>query len=179
LKKEFTVAKDVHELQIQVKTFQNLLKLLTCHEGPSGHTGTIRCPTGVQETLHEDPGNVCYGAPIRAEVSLFLGPPDPKVPRADLEPEGGRGRGRTLRRFLTQKAETLLEEITDGVAPSIMLPASLSKPTNEKPSPKEPVGKAPTNKAREKEKDRTMEKQMPKGPVSNPNINQTWAIQVT
>jgi hypothetical protein len=32
LKKECTVAKDVHELQIQIETFRNLLKLLTCHD---------------------------------------------------------------------------------------------------------------------------------------------------
>jgi hypothetical protein len=32
LKKEFTVAKDVHELQIQMETFRNLLKPLTCHD---------------------------------------------------------------------------------------------------------------------------------------------------
>jgi hypothetical protein len=32
LKKEFTVAKDVHKLQIQVETFRNLLKLLTRHD---------------------------------------------------------------------------------------------------------------------------------------------------
>jgi hypothetical protein len=33
LKKEFTVlAKDIHELQIQIETFRNLLELLTCHD---------------------------------------------------------------------------------------------------------------------------------------------------
>jgi hypothetical protein len=32
LKKEFNIARDVHGLQIQVKTFRNLLELLTCHD---------------------------------------------------------------------------------------------------------------------------------------------------
>jgi hypothetical protein len=32
LKKQFTVAKDVHELQIQFETLRNLLKLLMCHD---------------------------------------------------------------------------------------------------------------------------------------------------
>ncbi len=32
LKNEFTVAKDDHELQIQIETFRNLLELLTCHD---------------------------------------------------------------------------------------------------------------------------------------------------
>jgi hypothetical protein len=89
----------------------------------------------------------------------------------------------SLRRFLTQKADTLLEGIADGIAPSIMLPASLSRPANAKSAPKENKGgtQTPSDKAKEKEKekekDKTIkEKQMPKGPVSNPQVSPTWAI---
>jgi hypothetical protein len=31
------VVKDVHELQIQIETFQNLLELLTCHDSVVTH----------------------------------------------------------------------------------------------------------------------------------------------
>jgi hypothetical protein len=82
----------------------------------------------------------------------------------------------SLRRFLTQKADTLLEGMADGIAPSIMLPASLSRPANAKSTPKENKGgtQTPSDKAKEKkkEKDKTIkEKQMPKGPVSNPEVS--------
>jgi hypothetical protein len=83
LKKEFTVAKDVRKLQIQVETFRNLLELLTMPP-LSGHTRSLCRTQRVQDTLQDDPGNVCHSAPIRAQITLFPGPPNPTVPRAML-----------------------------------------------------------------------------------------------
>jgi hypothetical protein len=84
----------------------------------------------------------------------------------------------SLRRFLTQKAEALLEGTTDGIAPSIMLPASLARPNNEKPSLMGDSTSVPANRAKDKEKDKAQanEKPTPKGPVQNPEVNPTWAM---
>jgi hypothetical protein len=177
LKKEFTVAKDVHELQIQVETFRNLLGLLTCHDSVATQ--------GLSIVLHKFKTHYTMIQEMFVTVPQFrlkfLYSLDRQIQRF-LEQVSNlkvvAAAHHSLRRFLTQKApETLLEGIADGIAPSIMLPASLSRPAN---ATKEPVGAnkcstpTPTNKAKEKEKDKTIkEKQMPKGPVSNPEVSPT------
>jgi hypothetical protein len=82
----------------------------------------------------------------------------------------------SLRRFLIQKAEALLEGIADGIAPSIMLPASLARPNNEKSSPVGDSTSVPPDRAKDKDKADAKEKPTPKGPVQNPEVNPTWAM---
>jgi hypothetical protein len=173
LKKEFTVAKDVHELQIQVETFRNLLELLTCHDSvvTQGLTVVLRefrkHYTMIQEMFVTVPQ---FGL-------KFLYSLDRQIQRF-LEQVSGlkvvAAAHHSLRRFLTQKAETLLEGVADGIAPAVMLPASLSRP-NETPPPRDPAGEN-RNTPADKGKDKAKEKQLPKGPVQNPEINPTWAI---
>jgi hypothetical protein len=168
------VAKDVHKLQIQVETFRNLLELLTCHDSvvTQGLSVVLRefktHYTMIQEMFVTVPQfGLKFLYSLDRQIQRFLEQVSSlKVVAATHH---------SLRRFLTQKAETLLEAIADGIAPSIMLPASLSRPANAKSTPKEPVGAntgGSTDKAKEKEKD----KQLPKGPVSNPTVNPTWAM---
>jgi hypothetical protein len=176
LRQEFTVAKDVQELQIQVKTFWNLLRLLT-------RAITRLVTQGLSAVLQEFKKHYTMIQKMFVTVPQFGLKLDCQIQRFQEQVSSLKVVAAThhsLHRFLTQnKAKTLLEGMADGIAPSIMLPASLSEPSNKKPSPKEPVDESPTDKAREKEKDRTKEKQMPEGPISNPEVNQNWAIQVT
>ena len=181
LKKEFTVAKDVHELKIQVKTFRNLLELLTCHDSVVTHglsvvlKGIKEHHTMIQEMFVTVPQfglKLLYS--LDRQIQRFL----EQVSSLKVVESAHH----SLRRFLTQKADALLEGVADGIAPSVMLPASLAKPTGGK-SAKEPMSEAkapptPLEKAKEKDKakEKAKEKQASRGPVHNPEVNPSWAI---
>jgi hypothetical protein len=178
LKKEFTVAKDVHELQIQIETFRNLLELLTCHDSvvTQGLSVIIRDfkkhYTMIQEMFVTVPQfGLKFLYSLDRHVQRFLEQVSSlKVVAAAHH---------SLRRFLIQKAEALLEGIADGIAPSIMLPASLAKPKTGKPSPMGDSTSGPADRTKDKEKDKAekaKEKLAPKGPVQNPEVHPAWAM---
>jgi hypothetical protein len=133
------VAKDVHELQIQVKTFRDLLELLTCHDSVvTQGLSVVLCEfktnyTTIQEMFITVPQfGLKFLYSLDRQIQRFLEQVSSlKVVAATHH---------SLRRFLTQKADTLLEGIADGIATSITLPASLSRPANAKSTPKENKG---------------------------------------
>jgi hypothetical protein len=171
LKKEFTVAKDVHKLQIQIETFCNLLELLTCHDSvvTQGLSVVLRefksHYTMIQEMLLPR-FRLKFLYSLDRQVQRFLEQVSSlKVVAAAHH---------SLRQFLIQKAEALLEGIAGGIAPSIMQPASLARPNNEKSSPMGDSTSVPADRA--KDKAPAKEKPTPKGPVQNPEVNPTWAM---
>jgi hypothetical protein len=131
-------------------------------------------------TLHDDPGNVRHSATIQAQISLFPGPPNPKVPLASLWPKSG-----CLRTPLTRAVPDPGSRKPPGRhcgrnstirhAPSQPVQASQRKISAQAGANKGGT-EIPSDKAKGKEKEKTKEKQMPKGPISNPEVIPTWAI---
>jgi hypothetical protein len=124
MKKEFYVAKDIHELQIQIETFRKWIKIPTVHDsvGTQGLTTMLRGIranfTLIQEMIVVSP-NFCLKilSSLDRKFQRFL----TKI----SEMTNVATANRDIWEFLPNKAKDTLEKLADGAAPDIMLPSSL------------------------------------------------------
>jgi hypothetical protein len=127
LKKEYFIPLNVHELRIQIETFQFVLELLTVRYGVL--TTGLRVITESFDQYHNLIGEMFvvvenfalkFLLTIDRNIQSFL----QKLQRI-RNPDQARGE---LRGFLEQKARAMLQDLEDNIPPRIIVPASLIKP---------------------------------------------------
>jgi hypothetical protein len=168
LKRDLFVAKDIHELTIQFETFRKLLELLSVHDTVATHGLTIAIRgfreyyTQIQEMIVVSP-NFClkilyaFDKHIQRFYQMVAGLGNPATSHT------------TVRNFLSSKAERIMEDLADGIAPSVILPASLANPHPEN-TPEDvitPVTRTP--KERGKSQDST-------SPDVNKEVQAGWKL---
>jgi hypothetical protein len=127
LKKEYFIPQNVHDLRIQIETFQFVLELLTIRRGVL--TRGLRVITGSFDQYHTlleemflvvDNFALKFLLTIDRAIQSFL----QKLQRI-RRPDQARGE---LRGYLENKARTMLQDLEDNIPPRIIVPASLIKP---------------------------------------------------
>jgi hypothetical protein len=175
LKKEYFIPLNVHDLRIQIETFQFVLELLTIRRGVL--TKGLRVITESFDHYHTlleemflvvDNFALKFLLTLDRAIQSFL----QKLQRI-RRPDQARGE---LRNYLENKAHTMLQDLEDNIPPRIIVPASLIKPnsgqTKGAPSrgredrtdpPKDPAKTKPKEKAAQL-------------PAQNTDIQKNWQI---
>jgi hypothetical protein len=188
LKKEYFIPQHIHDMKIQIETFQFLLELVTVRRGVI--TRGIRVITKAFDQFHtliEEMFLVVDNFALKFLLTLdraiqgFL----QKLLRL-REPDQARGE---LRGYLERKARAVLQDLEDNLPPRIIVPASLlktaSKPSRGSGRDRDDSGRGNENRdkgnpksTREKQElsERQEKERLARLPAANPDIQKDWQI---